>query len=904
MSNQDPMFQGVATFRLDPLQDRLEPRQSTALEDAGVALFEQLVAEGMDPFTAREVARQQGLTMLENQPLIRPGDLAVTSGTALALGDYEQDPGLLTGAGVVASMLGLGLPARLARRGIEATARSAKSLSRGLGSLLPKSDFTKALEGQTISVKPGAEDIPFSDKEKAGIQEQRAARGAAKARRSEFVPESETSMQYYGSREMLALNDGSTGGGMSYKSKLLNAVHNPDSLLQMSPNPNKKMDSKGVRNRLKRMGVTDSELDMTGVETLLSENDKVSLKQLKDWTAKYSPQLRITRAADSAEQMPNKQHQRWVHMPRDTGRATNEYNVVDYEETIVFDTRPSMTTGSVGDTHYGELYTPNMGDASYDSVVEVTEQQGHYRGSVLTEFDDGTMNELFPDGAFLSEEIQTDFNFAKRDRAGTAAANQREFDRVVALGYERVSDLRSSGLDDMDFMNTVAEYLPVEFEQGATDFGRSARNFIRTNTGEDVVVSPADIDPQAIDILEAAIDYRSAVDANLGPVDQEFEILRDRLRDQGYSSQQMQEFVKQLNSAPPVPRNVKTFMDKLYDISDSQSDIQIASRKMDRDPPIEIKPGMNEKKRAADSEYARQVAPIETEFKNARYELNQARQSERQTSQAFQAAMNRESIVGEEVEALENAAEAQGITLEAYLNSMPAMDRAQADITLNAQAQNTRDIRNYSQLLKEAKETTREKEALFAKEQAAFTKFNSDFNIKNPEFAELRRAQLEPQFVFDDEKDFVRFIVDTQIEQARAKGLSGVIFPDWQDIRDLRLSAPEKGDTGDYVDNYKKASEKYRIMYNDVVKSRLNEHKAANPGSRVVTDLPINSTSDKLPGMRRRSSEFFGKKDEPRKPFGYSFGRVRANRAEKPAASVAEGGLVMKGIGSMGREVL
>ena len=1178
MADNKTMFQGLGTYRLDGSPRAVaRPRQSTALEDAGAALIEQLVAEGMDLYTAREVARRQGLTMLENQPLIRPADLAASGGTALALGDYEQDPGFLTGVGVAASMLGLGLPARLARRGIQ---KAGSALSRGLGSLMPKSDFAKALEkattttgmtddlfelageevldnpvsdlsvpetitswvvspsktgrenvvnrlaqdpsvktrslsalddmgyGDTVpvfrllnttteklegeklisgTVKPeqlsasirymtegkfsplkegGGDfilvryDVPrdkvqaylpafkgdiksgvnkkvkekgfgqdeieglktvsnpskhakglldlqdeiladvsglqptiltdssgrtinplsgeprwssvsdgqaktaeqfsaqipsnqfvlnpravltgdvskadfetaeaaarvqefdafnnffrpsgskvgkepvLSDSAREAVVAARAERGSGSRGRAEFADESFLSHSHGDGADLAdAVGGEQTGAFTRYKSKLRNALFNEDSFLMGGGDKikvDKPINSNRVRNSLKRMGVSDNEIQVSGIEDLLKQNKQVSLKQLREASEKFTPRLSVVRSADSAEEMEFKTYQRWTHMPRDTSKATSEYNVVDYEEVLINDNRPGLSGFDGGSTHYGGVKTAG-------GIEVILDQQGHFRGSVLTEFEDPTMNELFPDGAFLSEEIQTDFDFNLRDAEGQAVAAQSDLSRQQNLGRGRIADMNELFIDNDVTMNDLAQYLPVEFEQGADDFADAARLALfrrqRFAGAADPVLfeDPSDMDRDMMEILDRAVDY---VQSDRGVDSEAYDNLVQTLRDTGdYGDDEINSYIRQLNRAPEVSAEVKAFRDETFNIIDSQGDIEAAQSRLDNTGRvIEMTPEKTRIFDEAGAERLRGMKPLDDALATARSFASDARRKVSVLTEDLQSATAIESSLEEKAEALLKRSQESGLPVDQL--GLSAMERAENNMVISNYELARKKANTAARALSKAQKELEPLNKKVQEAQKAIDQYEIDFALDNPEFAALRNKQKVPQFVFEDEADFVRFVVDSMIERSRARGLSGVIFPDWRDIRDLRFRAPDSNTPEVEVEAYKKASNKFRAMYNDTIKKRLNEHKSMNPGSRVVSDLPINSTSSDLPASRRKAAEYFNESDEPRKPFGFSFGRARGNRAEIPPASFAKGGLVMKGIGAMGREVL
>lgn len=903
MSEKEILYQGLGKYRLDG-SPRAYPRNVSKLEQAGSALISKLVADGMDPYTARKVAEQQGLTSLENQPLLRPADLTPGAGSAIAFADYEQDPGLLTGVGAVAGMFGplLGVPARLAKTGLRKAGEASRTLSRGVGSLMPDSSLTKALEdARTIEVKPNAETVPLSDEAREGVKQSREDRKQTSGARNEYPDEAFFSHSHGEAGELAEATTDGVEKRTKYKSKLRNALFNDSSLLMGGGDrikPTTPINVNRVRNNLKRMGVSENEMQVSGITDLLNNNKAVTLEDLRKASDEFSPRLSVVRYAEAPRDMRYRTYQRFTHDPNSFERATDDYNVVDYEEVLINDNRSGISDMSVGSDHY---------DGSVINHVEegITGQQGHYRGSVLTEFSDEELSEAFPDGAYLSEEIQTDFNFGLRDSAKEQDLAMRNYTRALNLGDQRLSALRENFDDDV-LMNTVAEYLPVNFEKGASDFADSARRRLHT-VQSPMFKTASDLDVSHQNILRLAVEYKSSPSSGTRSA-KRMELQKElRSTAMGYDRAEVYNFIDQLDKAPAVPNNVSEFVGKLGELRDSVDDIAAAKqRSRESGFTYEMTP---ERRRVLDEGRNRrniESRPFEDAVKVADSEFRAQADARRPLSEALRGAGEKEAKLYETARPIIEAAEAAGV--EPNELGSTAVERLQNGAAVSTYRRFLKEIRGIEADWKKASEKLDAAEKRAADARSARREFLNQFDARNPELALLENKQSEAQFVFEDESDFVRFTVDTMIERARDRGLSGVIFPDWQDIRDIRMSPPNKDRLSEEgyaaaVKEYESASNKFRAMYNDTIKKRLNDHKGLNPGSKVHGELNVKSTNIALPSRRSASAKYFNKSDEERKAFGFSFGKAE-KPSEIPPASFAKGGMVYKGIGSMGREVL
>ena len=146
------------------------------------------------------------------------------------------------------------------------------------------------------------------------------------------------------------------------------------------------------------------------------------------------------------------------------------------------------------------------------------------------------------------------------------------------------------------------------------------------------------------------------------------------------------------------------------------------------------------------------------------------------------------------------------------------------------------------------------------------------------------QPRLLNDFPFASETDYIKHVVDTIVQKAQTKGLSGVIVPSWEEIARLRGVREDSS-----------AWNRYRETYKDTVSKRFKELEKQNPGSKYVPRVNINSP-------------LIDKRTNPNHPaIGYTFAPLSSNqKVDPPPLTLAKGGEVKvhKGIGAMAREVL
>ena len=156
--------------------------------------------------------------------------------------------------------------------------------------------------------------------------------------------------------------------------------------------------------------------------------------------------------------------------------------------------------------------------------------------------------------------------------------------------------------------------------------------------------------------------------------------------------------------------------------------------------------------------------------------------------------------------------------------------------------------------------------------------------------ADTKLISNEPRIMndvpFASETDYIKHVVDTIVQKAQAKGLSGVIVPSWEEIARLRPGVREGSS----------AWNRYRETYRDTVVKRFKELEKENPGSkyraRVNINSPLNIEKSTNPNAQA---------------IGYTFAPLSSNqKIDPPPLTLAKGGEVKihDGIGAMAREVL
>ena len=645
------------------------------------------------------------------------------------------------------------------------------------------------------------------------------------------------------------------------RSRLGNALFNPNSFLQVGEEG---ISSKEIKTQLQRMNVSENELRASGISTLLDENETISLKKLQETYSKYAPRMRVIRPHVNATDAKNYKHQRWLPMPGDysnmidptTGEALQPYNVIDYEELVFFNDSPESSNLS-------KARRSTSGHPEYDYTQEgeyIAGRIGHSRGSVVTEFDDPVVNEDFPNGAYVIEEIQS--NLSKEVVPLKEGGNRRQqllasLNSSEQLGRERMKDFNEL-LQDDELMHEVSSLINPEheFNTGSFDFAPDARAKLNNQSRDKTELNdPENIDDDALERLNSVYAYLNgamtereflARNTNnpytytqsnnpFGP-GETFGKYMVELKNSGkvsVPSSKLDDALAKMNAVSDAKRDIKTLRKDLNEAGDVLVLNADNKRKMDEvvEPFIERMQPLFDKKRSLTEEAAAGRVPKSIEVLETK-------------DPEVQAKLKSQMAASDEFDGL-------------------------TDQLDEAARQLQKDDPEAFELLASVKP-----ELISDKVQGGSKLFDSQTGRNNP--------VLINDFPFASETDYIKHAVDTIVQKAQAKGLSGVIVPSWEEIAALR--GYKEGEV---------AWNQFKRTYGDTIKKRFKELEKANPGSKFRSKVDINSP--------------FARVEPNGNAIGYTFAPLSSNqKVAPPPLSLAKGGEVKihDGIGAMAKEVL
>ena len=640
------------------------------------------------------------------------------------------------------------------------------------------------------------------------------------------------------------------------RSNLGNALFNTKSLLQIGEDG---LSPAQIKKQLKRMNVSQNEMDASGITGLLKENDLVTLEQLRNTYRKYAPKLKVIRPHVKATDAQNKQYQRWLPMPGDysrmidpeSGEIIQKYNVTDYEELVFFNDVPDSDS----------LYTARRDTGSHSEYDRTQDSEfirgriGHSRGSVVTEFDDPTVNADFPNGAYVIEEIQSDLSKQVVPIKEGGDARQQLMLRLNAaeqLGRDRMKDFNEL-LQDDELMHEISSFINMEheFDTGAFDFAPDAR--IRLNTqprDKTALDDPDNIQEYEVQKLNNVFAYLNGsmsekaflAQNNLSDTNSFVDTARGQMNFGQYIVAQ-----KKAGKLSAFSSKLEDALVKMNAVVDSKVDItDLKNDLMEGGDTVLLNADTRRKIDEVVEPYIERMRPL----------------FDRKQSLAEEAAAGR---VPKSIEVLESKNPEIQAKLKQQMAASDEFDAITEQLD-EAAKQLQRDDPEAFELL------TALKPELVSPKVMADTKLISD------------QPRLLNDFPFETETDYIKHVVDTIVQKAQTKGLSGVIVPSWEEIARLRGVREDSS-----------AWNRYRETYKDTVSKRFKELEKQNPGSKYVPRVNINSP-------------LIDKRTNPNHPaIGYTFAPLSSNqKVDPPPLTLAKGGEVKvhKGIGAMAREVL
>ncbi len=660
--------------------------------------------------------------------------------------------------------------------------------------------------------------------------------------------------------------ENASGGESSFlrtRSNLGNALFNPKTLLQIGE---KGLSPAQIKKQLKRMNVSPNEMDVSGITALLKENDLVTLEQLRNTYQKYAPRLKVIRPHVKATDARNYTHQRWLPMPGDysrmidpeSGEVVQKYNVVDYEELVYFNDVPE------GDALYN-AQRDTGGHTEYDRTQKgefIRNRIGHSRGSVVTEFDDPVVSEDFPNGAYVIEEIQSDLSKSVipiregGDRRQQLLANLNSAEQ---LGRERMKDFNEL-LQDDELMHEVSSLINPEheFNTGSFDFAPDARAKLNNQSRDKTELNdPENIDDDALERLNSVYAY-----LNGAMTEREF-LARNTNNPYTYTQsnnpfgpgETFGKYMVELKNSGKVSvpsSKLDDALAKMNAVSDSKRDIKALRQDLNEAGDVVVLTGEN--RRRFDEVVQPFIERMQPLFDKKRS------LSEKATAGRVQ----------KSTEVLESKSPEVQAKLKQQMAASDEYDAITEQLNDAARKLQKEDPESFELL-------ATVKPELIGGRVMGDTK--------------LIREGGSPPIIMNDvpfasETDYIKHVVDTIVQKAQAKGLSGVIVPSWEEIARLRPGVREGSP----------AWNRYRETYRDTVVKRFKELEKENPGSKYMARVNINSPLN------------IEKSTNPNaQAIGYTFAPLSSNqKVDPPPLTLAKGGEVKihDGIGAMAREVL
>ena len=655
--------------------------------------------------------------------------------------------------------------------------------------------------------------------------------------------------------------ENASGGESSFlrtRSNLGNALFNPKTLLQIGEEG---LSPAQIKKQLKRMNVSSNEMDASGITALLKENDLVTLEQLRNTYQKYAPRLKVIRPHVKATDAKNYEHQRWLPMPGDysrmidpeSGEVVQKYNVVDYEELVYFNDVPE------GDALYNARRDTGS-HREYDITQKgefIRNRIGHSRGSVVTEFDDPVVSEDFPNGAYVIEEIQSDLSKSVipiregGDRRQQLIANLNSAEQ---LGRERMKDFNDLLKDD-ELMHEVSSFINAEheFNTGSFDFAPDARGRLSENNrarDKTELNDPENIDEGELEKLNSVYAYLKGALTEEEFLAQNNTGLRGEFVELG--AETFGKHIvgqKRLGNLSVPSSKLDDALAKMNAVVDSKRDIKALRQDLNEAGDVVVLTGEN--RRRFDEVVQPFIERMQPLFDKKR-------------SLSEEAAAGR---VPKSPEVLESKSPEVQAKLKQQIAASDEYDAITEQLNDAARKLQKEDPESFELLA-----TVRPE--LISPRVMADTKLISN------------EPRIMNDVPFASETDYIKHVVDTIVQKAQAKGLSGVIVPSWEEIARLRPGVREGSS----------AWNRYRETYRDTVVKRFKELEKENPGSkyraRVNINSPLNIEKSTNPNAQA---------------IGYTFAPLSSNqKIDPPPLTLAKGGEVKihDGIGAMAREVL
>lgn len=793
----------------------LAPYEPSLLEGLGSRLQDLLVENtGMSRPQARKISGTVGLGRTQDAPLLRATDiLGGPAGVGVALGDFQDDPGFVTGAGVgLAAIPVVGGPAG---RGLKAAVEAAR-------------EARKAPARERARIKPEARNV-IKDEEYITSEDNPLGR---------MVDE----------------------GGIATVSKVRQEIES----IGMGQGAWSKQK---VIKELNKRGVTNDQMEASGILALLDRKPNVTKEELVAQHERFAPELVVEARMGEGVRFPD--DQRISEIATDAG--VEPLDTFNYTETIFRNKNPEL-----GGDKYKTTNSHGLGGSARGEI-------GHARTSEYMLPGTGRVE--------LIEEIQSDlYKLVKANQdAGTPAkkkqslsvalTNNRNYFDALTKVQPRVEN------DILDIITESGDVLPEavvtrlrklsrEFKTNVARFEDSIKNLDHVNRNSSATEDGLALATPAFDRMRVA---NSEASMSISSLDNDLFDLVNTLDKAGLSD---------LSTKAATLRKEVTDQTTLFPISNrpplmlAMGDAGRANNISENMLRARINPIVSP--RAVERAETAEFQKLYTEYDDI---ARKSRMADRDAKRAKAMITEQEARIRnltDDISLYDDRA-ATGVThasFDATGATMQMRERILKGDQINkAKAEerikNSKEIikkltREYDTKLEESVALTskagqlRKRMGTNEEDKVAFQILESRNDRPVP-----TREQVNPAMPFASLNDTTQFMYETMIERAlNNPNLKGVVLPDYRDIANKAGA--------------RTAEENFRIGYEEAPKAVLKRLKKRYP------DIEITTT--KIPGS-----------DKPATLVKFPDNMVK----EEPLIQgYAQGGMVYKGIGSMGREVL
>tara|TARA_B100001063_G_C16776200_1_gene565620 strand:- start:4453 stop:6906 length:2454 start_codon:yes stop_codon:yes gene_type:complete len=808
-----------------PAFGTLRPYEPGLLEGIGAQLQDFMVDRaGVSRPVARDLAGAVGFSRPEEAPVVRATDvLGGPAGVAVAGADFVEDPGFLTGIGVPLSAIPLfGGPLR---RGL-----------RGLGG----------------NGGPPMDDDGLAE----AVQAAREARKAPAQERARIKPEAENTIfdeEYLVDYEEEKLVDRSDITSVSKVRQELESIG-------MGANP---WDKQKVVKELNKRGVTNDQMEASGITALLDRKPNVTKEELVAQHERFAPQITVESRAGQDTTYAGQQR------IMELAEGTSEYDPVkhvNYSEVVFRNQNPEISAefttagthgmggfkgsrGELAHARTSEYMEPGVGRVELIEEVQ-SDLFKTYQNNLDAKDPSKTMKAI--KSASRNARVLADASTPKAEEAAELIEGVLADSRYEIIG-DRAETMRRTAKrlrthaqrykDKIDFLDNRVKMHPND-----PDLVAETVRELRDAEGE--LASAWSSSNNLMYDLATSVNRRGgAEDKALANKLTDFRTLETTDLQGGLSL---------------LMRDASRAQNKAIDAVDMQVLPQMSPRVVERaeDPKFQELYSkyeeMDRKATTARQEAGRSLEEAEKLREKVkeeharldRYEEREISGVEHPSLKDASPVMRERILKGDKENMVSGKARIKNLEkrIDALESTYDSSDSIAASSRLKRE--------EYERRMKTADEDSM---AFYYLQVRSGRRGRNQIN------------PINPSMPFSSLNDTTQFVYETMFERALSNSrLNGVVLPDYRDI----ASVPSRG-TGDMP-------EAFKVGYKDAPEAVIKRLKERYPGIEVSTT--------KLPGAEFPATMIkFPKERGTGKPLIQGY---------------AQGGLVMKGIGSMGKEVL